>query len=612
MKNFILFILILLFSLLMIPCAVADDIQKQITFNWDDYTYEELLVIQEELNSIVQEKQREWAIENGNRVIDFDITDLTLYTTQNKTIVPSVTRIVEDAPETTTLIWTSSDESVARVSAAGVVTGVSMGNAEITCKAADDEFIFKTANVNVVLPVTAVSIPEPKITLLLSDKPEESEAVLPVVISPENAYCQDVTWSSSNETVATIDETGKVIAQAPGTTTITVSSDDAFSASYPKRATASVTVLQAVSGIELDQPEIIMNKNTYSVIKATVMPENASQKALLWESSDPSVVRVSNGQLTAVSTGDAIITCSSTDGSNVKAKSKIKVIQMVNNINFPNITGSQELLIGDKVIFTPNVLPEDASDKSIRWTSSDDAIATVDPLGIITAKSNGRATITCTAKDGSGKFATINLFIPSIGFNDKQITVTDRDGLIIDVPFYGDPKSFEVQPVTAPNWNIVSTWDSDNKSFHLQIIPSKFGSGTVFLKDNADPQNNRSFTLSIDHNAAYDTTSFPRPQYNDAMRYPEKYEGTDISIYGKVVQKIVSGDNVALRVATSWGWDDIFYVIYKQSSIGISIIENDWITVYGQSTGEFSYTAVMGNTITVPSMEAERIFIGNN
>ena len=183
---------------------------------------------------------------------------------------------------------------------------------------------------------------------------------------------------------------------------------------------------------------------------------------------------------------------------------------------------------------------------------------------------------------------------------------------IIAQPDWNDPKAFEVQPVSAPNWNIVSSWDENNSVFHLQIVPSKFGSGTVFLKDNNNSKNNRSFTLSIEHSAAYDTTSYPRPLYNDAMRYPEKYRGTDISIYGKVVQKMASGDSVALRVATSWGWDDVFYVTYRLSEIGISIIEGDWVTIYGESTGEYTYTAVMGNEITIPSMQAERIFMGNN
>lgn len=610
---------IILFGLAAVLPAFAEGIPEISLPDLTGYTLEELLAfreeltsVQEQVDSLILEKQREWAIENGNRVIDLDVSDFTLYTTQTRTITPVVTRVVDDAPETTRLVWSSSDDAIARVSPAGVVTAVSMGDAEITCTADDDEFIFSTAAVHVVLPVTAVTITEPRVTLLLSDKPEEGETALSAVITPENAYCQDVTWTSSNESVAVIDENGKVTAKAPGTATITVMSDDAFSASYPKRATATVTVLQAVSGIELDQPELTMNKNGYAVLRAAVLPENASQKTLTWESSDPNVVRVSGGQLTAASTGEAIITCSATDGSGVTAKSKVTVIQMVNNVLFPNIIGSQELLKGDSRTYSPTIAPDDATNKKVSWSSSDEFVVSVDQDGTVTAKGSGRAAVTCAAEDGSGKTGVINFFVPSIGFNEKQVTVTSRDGLTIDVPYYGDPKAFEVQPTAAPNFNIIPSWDDMNQVFHLKVLPIKYGSGTIFLKDNNDHQNDRSFNLMIEHSAAYDTTSFPRPRFTDAMRYPDRYKGTNISIYGKVVQKMVSGNNVAMRVATSWGWDDVFYVTFKQSDIDTAVIEDDWVTIYGKSTGVYTYTAVFGNEITIPSMTAERIFMGNN
>lgn len=612
MKKGILFICNL-FAILLIHSSIFSQNDLNLSnFNWENYSYEELLIIQENLNTVVNEKQREWAIENGNRVIDFDSDEFTLYTTQTQTLTPSVTRVIDDAPETTQFVWTSSDDSIARVNAYGAVTAVSIGEAKITCTAADDEFIFKTATVHVILPVTSISITEPSITLLLSDKPKERETTLLAVIAPENAYCQDVTWTSSNEAIAIVDKNGKVTAQAPGITTITALSEDPFSASYPKRATATITVLQAVSGIELDQPELIMNKNTYTVLKPTIFPENASKKTVSWESSDPSVVQVSGGQLTAVSTGKAIITCSATDGSGITASSKITVIQMVNNILFPNIIGSQELMKGNSQVYTPTISPEDATNKKVTWSSSDESVITVSADGTVTATGSGRAAVTCMAEDGSAKSTSINFFVPSIGFNEKQINVTDRDGIIFDVPFYGDPKAFEVKPTVSPNYNIIPTWDSQKQVFHLKVIPSKYGSGTIYLKDNNDHQNDRSFTLMIEHSAAYDTTSFPRPHYTDAMRYPERYKGTNISIYGKVVQKLVNGNNVALRVATSWGWDDVFYVNYKLSDIETAVIEDDWVTIYGESTGVYSYTALFGNEITIPSMNAERIFIGNN
>ena len=108
------------------------------------------------------------------------------------------------------------------------MTGVGYGNAVITCTAADDEYIFAEASVQVVLPVTKVSLDAAEATLLLAERdPAAANTTLNYSVGPENAYIQDVMWSSSNEDVAIVDENGRVSAVAPGTATITaVSKDD--------------------------------------------------------------------------------------------------------------------------------------------------------------------------------------------------------------------------------------------------------------------------------------------------------------------------------------------------------------------------------------------------
>ncbi len=241
MKKLLTIVLLVMIFSVWLP-VLAEESSLPADFDWEAFSLEDLLIIQEKLNTVVLEKQRQWAIENGNRVIDLDAVDFTLYTGQTRTVTPAVTRVVDDAPETTRFVWSSSDDSVARVSAAGTVTAVGMGDAEITCTAADDEYIFSTAAVHVVLPVTAVTVPEPRVTLLLSANAEEGETTLTAGVVPENAYCQDISWTSSNEAVASVDAEGKVTAHAPGTASITAFSDDPYSASYPKRAAVRVTV----------------------------------------------------------------------------------------------------------------------------------------------------------------------------------------------------------------------------------------------------------------------------------------------------------------------------------------------------------------------------------
>lgn len=605
-------LLLTAFILLTAAAAAAQKAGETNQFAWESYSYEELLAIQADLEEAVEIKRREWAIENGNRQIELDVPAVTLYTTQTRLLTPTVTRVLDDAPEKTSFVWSSSDDTVARVSASGMVTAVSAGDAVITCSAADDEYIFATADIQVVLPVTAVKFDESAHTLLLSDNSADAEFTFVPAIEPSDAFCQDVTWSSSNEAVAAVDENGTVTAIAPGTAVITALSEDEFSASYPKRASVTITVKQAVSAIEFDQTDILMNKNAYLVIKPSVMPENATQKTLTWESSDPSVVRVQNGQLTAVACGDAIITAAASDGSGVSAQAKVTVIQMVTLVQVPNAVGTQNLAVGDETKLNPSVQPADATDKTIEWTSSDESVAVVSEDGTVTAVGVGSAVIVASAADGSGKSASVNFYIPTIGFTDTSAVITNRDGQTIDIPFYGDPKGFEVYPVSTANYSMTTSWDEKNHVMHLKVIPISAGTITVYLKDNNEIKSNRSFRLTIDHSAAYDTSSFPRPKYSDAERNPDRYAGTQISIYGKVVQKLESGGSGMLRVATSWGWDDVFYVEYDKSAMSTNVIEDDWITVYGTSTGTVTYSSIWGQDITIPSMNAERIFIGNH
>ena len=192
------------------------------------------------------------------------------------------------------------------------------------------------------------------------------------------------------------------------------------------------------------------------------------------------------------------------------------------------------------------------------------------------------------------------------------MTITSREGQTIDIPFYGDSKAFEVYPTTTGTYTLTTSWDESARVMHLKVTPISAGTVTVFLKDNNDPKSNRSFSMTVAHSAAYDTSSFPRAKYDDALRNPDRYKGTQISIYGKVVQKMEDGNTGVLRVGTSWGWDDVFYVVYNISDLNTNVIEDDWITVYGTSTGTKTYSSIWGQDITIPSMNAERIFIGNH
>ena len=219
-------------------CAYAEE-PHSTEFNWDDYTLEELVEIQEGLSAKINEMMRAWAIEHGDRVITLTGEEKPVYTGKTTTLSVSVEKVLETAPDTTKLVWTSSDPAVATVNTGGVVTGVSKGTAVIKCHAEDNDAIFAEKEVEIILPVTAVTMPEAKATALIIEGNADNGVQLTASVEPEDAFCQELVWTSGNEAVATVDENGYVSAITPGTVVITATSPDEYSGGSRKARSVS-------------------------------------------------------------------------------------------------------------------------------------------------------------------------------------------------------------------------------------------------------------------------------------------------------------------------------------------------------------------------------------
>ena len=148
-------------------------------------------------------------------------------------------------------------------------------------------------------------------------------AQLMATLSPEGSF-GSVTWTSSNESVATVDGNGVVTAVAGGTCTITATAGGSL-----KKATCSVAVKQLVTSIVLSQTKAVLELDGFVRLTATVLPENAANKNVVWSSSNEDVATVRNGRVDAYGYGTAIITCEAADGSGVKATCKVSVPEYV-------------------------------------------------------------------------------------------------------------------------------------------------------------------------------------------------------------------------------------------------------------------------------------------
>ena len=145
-------------------------------------------------------------------------------------------------------------------------------------------------------------------------------AQLTATILPETAFAS-VSWTSSNENVATVDPNGTITAVARGTCTITATVSGSM-----QTAVCTVTVKQMVTSITLSQTSVIMDMDTYVRLTATVLPENADNKDVVWSSSNENIAPVKNGRVDAYGSGSAVITCEAADGSGVKATCEIFIV----------------------------------------------------------------------------------------------------------------------------------------------------------------------------------------------------------------------------------------------------------------------------------------------
>lgn len=213
-----------------------------------------------------------------------------------------------------------------------------------------------------------------------------------------------------------------------------------------------------VTSVKLSDSSMSLTEGTKQSISATAYPTNATNRNVNWSSSNSSVATYSNGYVVAKSAGTATITCTAADGSGCYATCKVTVNAApiyVSKITL-NKT-SDELLVGGTSTLKATVSPTYATKRDVNWKSSNTSVATVSN-GFVTAKSVGTATITCTAADGSGCYATCKITV-------KPATV-DPTGVTLDKTSYKLPLgdtlrlTAEITPSNATDKTI--TWTSSD------------------------------------------------------------------------------------------------------------------------------------------------------
>ncbi|MBO7617636.1 MAG: Ig domain-containing protein [Bacteroidales bacterium] len=347
--------------------------------------------------------------------------------------------------------WTSSNPSI-RVSNGKITSSFrqgapttlingkpALGQGTITATTEDGG---KTAKCQVtvyakVIAVTGIRLTESSLHLTRGES-----HTLTATVDPNNATDKAVRWTSSDDSVASVDQKGTITAVSVGEATITASAGGLS-------ASCSVNVIIPVTSISLDNNLLLLTKGSVAVLTAIVSPDDATDKTVKWSSNNPSVASVDqNGRVTAVDAGDAVITASA---GGFSATCSVYCLNIPVSAVVLNKT-SLSLARGASETLKATVSPSDASDKTVKWSSDNPSVATVDQNGQVTAVNSGTATITASAGKVSATCA-VSVFVPVtlVSLNSEKLTLSVGETALLEAT---------VLPEDATDKNV--TWYSSN------------------------------------------------------------------------------------------------------------------------------------------------------
>ena len=383
-------------------------------------------------------------------------------------------------------MWVSSNEDVATVDQNGNVTAVGPGNAVISVTIQGGQT--SSSRILVTRLVDEIALSHDNINLTIQGNNHGRQQIIADVF-PLNASNQRLMWTSSNEQIATVDQNGMVVASGPGIATITATSADGRISS-----SLTVNVSMLASSISLDRDSVNLtiegDERGSASLNVTVGPVNVCDDRVVWSSSNTSVATVDqNGLVTAVGRGNAIITATTRDGTNISASTTITVEMLATHIIMCRDEITLQILgsIHGSDRLTATVYPANANLQGVSWSSADETIATVDQNGNVTAVGPGTTAIIATSEDGR-VFATTTIHVNMLA-SGVIIEQGNAVTLTIDGDFYEEAiLDATVYPYNTTNSEFI--WTSSNENIvtvdsygNIQAINPGFADITVTIDD---------------------------------------------------------------------------------------------------------------------------------
>ena len=398
--------------------------------------------------------------------ITLDAESLTMPIGSSTTITYT---IAPDNATTTALEWSVSNPAVASIvdhnDGTATVKALSIGEATITAKATDGSNVTATCAVKVEpIWVSSLTLSAESVELKIGESTS-----LSCTVSPDNATTKTIEWEVDNPDIVSLTDNGNgtitVNTLAVGEATITVKATDGSNVT----ATCAVKVEPIwVSSLTLSAESVELKMGESTSLSCTVSPDNATTKDIEWEVDNPDIVSLTdngNGTITVntLAVGEATITVKATDGSNVTATCAVKV----EPIWVSSLTLSAEQLemnVGDSEVITYTILPANATNKSVAWSSSDPAVASIttnaDGSVTVNALAIGEATITARTIDGSNLAASCVVKVGSAGVGDFDAAdieiIASAEGIVVK----GAPADCIIDVYTAAGVLVYHGYDS--------------------------------------------------------------------------------------------------------------------------------------------------------
>ncbi|WP_084791448.1 Ig-like domain-containing protein [Leyella lascolaii] len=325
---------------------------------------------------------------------------------------------------------------------------------------------WKYATIIEEIPVKGVSIGKPEECMYVGDrfKPD-------VAIVPENALNRNYTLKSLDERVAALDDEGFVVLKSYGKARIQATTEDGGYTDV-----CEFDVYEHTVGIRLETEQARVRKGGRLTLAAVAQPEGKTDGRLVWSSSDGSVASVDEeGVVSGKSKGEAVITVTAVDGG-YTAECRVRVYQPVTELRMDNRSVTVDT--GDDIQLTATILPYDADNKSIVWSSDNPDVADVNGKGVVTGVKAGQTVIRATSEDeGISDFCvvTVNQPVTGVSLSKSELSfskIGDAEQLVASV-----------QPADATNKEL--NWSSSDESVAIvsngRVLCSGYGSAIVYV-----------------------------------------------------------------------------------------------------------------------------------